>query len=459
MQFDSIFQNDLIIAPITSLSNLSAVAIIRISGFFNPNDFNVLIKFSGPIEPRHQKLVHIVDPDSSLVIDQALLTYFPNPYSFTGEDVLELACHGNPLIVETVINLMQKFFSMRIASPGEFTLRAFKNNKLSLNQVEGLDAILHASSVPMLLQSQKSFSAKFNTSFEKLLGALKKHKMLIDILIDFSDDVSASIYSDFSQSLQECEAAISELYEKVSIPLNILVKPEIVLFGLPNAGKSTLFNNLLGHNRSLVSTIPGTTRDYVSENFSIEGTSFILIDTAGLRDSEDVLEQSGILLAQDKINAAFIRIFVINLSTYDDVLLSQLLTFNPQYIVFTHLDLISSQDLMNLKDKLHSKYKGFELFFSERNDHDFIRNFKLNILERHRTLFRDDPILVARQRSVIQKIRIKFSDYKFEFDHHRDLAILSEFFKMILLEAESLVGVLSVDEVLNEIFSNFCIGK
>jgi tRNA modification GTPase len=273
-----LYSDEPIIACSTCNHANAALAVIRISGFRHLDDFSPFFTHTGPIEPRrvyYTKLFFQAE-----VFDDVCLTYFQGPKSYNGENILELSIHGNTLNTERILKLFIEKANCRLAAPGEFTYRALKNKKLSLSQVEGLDLFLNANSGYALDQGLSLLSGNLQEVYTELYDLFLKHKSALELSIDFGDDIgdeTAKAY--FHSSLLEFKNKFESLHRRV-IPMDHnLLRPEIVLAGLPNSGKSSLFNYLLRQDRAIVSSTPGTTRDYLSESLVIEGVKYQLIDT------------------------------------------------------------------------------------------------------------------------------------------------------------------------------------
>ncbi len=473
---------DPIIACSSGRDSNYGVAILRISGF---DDIASIYKAFEPfapigppsnIQPRKQYFAKLLDGES--LLDEVLFSYFPAPNSYTGENVLELSVHGNQLSISRILDFFCEKFSMRLARPGEFTRRALKNKKLDLTKVEGIDLFLNAKTKYALEAGIKSLSGEIQKDYEELYQTYLKLKASIEIFFDFLEDVGEeSAEANFRASLEKLNIKVKKLFNKTQNNLNHVFSPEIVVSGPPNAGKSTLFNLLLNQDRAIVSNIKGTTRDYISENFEYGGTLYRLIDTAGIRETDDEIEKSGISLALDKSDKAFFKILLIN--PKDEMGDFKLADFD--LVILSHGD---SWDLGKLKlleglgkttvisnllnGPIGPKLDGSAYEISGPIEPEVKLN-KINDLpgfigekvhKKYASLVKDEPNLIPRQREKIKRIYANLSDFnKLVTDSQDDLAIISSELNRIGLEIEELIGVVQPDDVLNYIFSNFCIGK
>jgi tRNA modification GTPase len=476
-----------IIACSTGTSSNSAIAVIRFSGFetlFELQDFFSLDLKKA--KPRFSHLTNVLD--SGVVLDNGLFVFFPKGASFTGENVIELSIHGNQLNIQKIINLFVVKSFFRHAEPGEFSFRALKNQKLTLSQVEGLDLLLNASSNLMLSQGLDILQGDLHSQYLKLYESFLKLKASVELSIDFSEDVGEGESKELlNKSFDDFFTQITSLYHRTQGNIASLLHPEIVLFGQTNAGKSSLFNLLLNHDRSIVSNIAGTTRDYVTENLFIDGTTFNLIDTAGVRESSDPIEQIGIRRALSKVEKSFFKILLINPYEFDSSSLSQLEKHHFDLLIFTHsntsdfhdklsslilnsisADLALEVDLVagsigpaNLTGPMGPGLKsttgsiGPDIFQGG-SIGPVVKNF---IAKKYSIQAAKGPILLERHRQCINSIYLSSHHFLSNINTLTDVAIISSELNLIGNQLSELVGIVAPDDVLNSIFANFCIGK
>jgi tRNA modification GTPase len=476
-----------IIACSTGTNSNTAIALIRLSGFDNLIKLQHFFSFDlTKAKPRYSHLTNIVLNES--VLDNCLMVYFPNTSSFTGENVLELSVHGNQLNVQNIINLFTKDSLFRTAFPGEFSYRALKNNKLSLSQVEGLDLLLNASSNLMLTQGLDILQGDLHAQYVNLHDSFVRLKSSLELSIDFSEDVGDSeIKTMFEKNFNDFFNKISSLFSRTQGNISSLLNPDIVLFGQTNAGKSSLFNLLLKHDRSIVSNIAGTTRDYVSEHIFIDGTNYNLIDTAGVRDSEDPIEQIGINRALSKIEKSFFKILLINPYEFNSSSLGLLSAHHFDLIIFTHAELndfnekllslnLSSfcADFAFLADFHTGSIGPFKtsgpmgprillntgsigpIDFKGGSIEPLVKKF---ISQKFNNFSSNHPILLERHRDCISKIYLKTATFSNNIKDLGDVAVVSSELNLIGNHLSELIGIITPDDVLNSIFANFCIGK
>lgn len=451
-----LYSDDPIIACSTGSQANAAMAVIRISGFKSLDQFKSLFTISGPIEPRKVYYTKLVLQGQ--IFDDLCLTYFEGPRSYNGENILELSVHGNTLNVERILELFLSYGACRMAQPGEFTYRALKNKKLSLSQVEGLDLFLNANSGFALDQGLSLLSGNLHEIYQELFDLFLVHKSSLELSIDFSEDIGeegAKAY--FNSSLENFANKFQTLVKRVQPMEHNLLQPEIVLAGLPNSGKSSLFNLLLSEERAIVSNIAGTTRDYLAETILIEGVKYKLIDTAGIRESKDVIESEGIRRSKMKLGHSFFSILLIN--PFEVVAgLDELVKQDFDLILFTHSDLSGFQEA---KQKLVSAFPklgpiGAVSLINYSSVESMIGAL---VNKKYLRLTKDKPILLERHKLLILQTSQVLHRYQTLSLSESDVAILSHELNALGHCISELVGIVSPDQILNSIFSNFCIGK
>jgi tRNA modification GTPase len=452
-----LYSDEPIIACSTCNHANAALAVLRISGFRDLGSFSPFFSHSGPIEPRRVYYTQLKSSDE--VLDDVCLTFFEGPRSYNGENILEISIHGNTLNTERILKFFIENANCRLASPGEFTYRALKNKKLTLSQVEGLDLFLNANSGYALDQGLSLLSGNLQEIYSELYDLFLKHKSALELSIDFGDDVGQeTAKSYFESSLLDFKKKFDSLHRRV-IPMDHnLLQPEIVLAGLPNSGKSSLFNHLLREERAIVSAIAGTTRDYLSESVVIEGVKYKLIDTAGIREATDLIEAEGIKRTKKKMQHSFFSILLINpLEMREEF--SELAKLHFDAVFFTHKDL---PGFTEAHAQVLERYPQFgptgavDLLHEEAIFEDVLNQ---SINKKYLDLTKDKPILLYRHKLLISKISKQLDNYVKLSTYETDVAIISHELNTLAALLSELLGIVSPDQILNSIFSNFCIGK
>ncbi|MDC0945284.1 tRNA uridine-5-carboxymethylaminomethyl(34) synthesis GTPase MnmE [Candidatus Pelagibacter sp.] len=432
---------------------VSGVAIVRISGPEASNVIESLTSKEIP-SPRTATLRKINYINTSELIDEGIIIWFPGPESYTGEDMAEIHVHGGKAVVLALQKEIAKIKNCRLAEAGEFTKLAFQNGKINLLKAESIADLISAETEIQRLQAVKIMKGKSSQKFNELREKLLKILSFVEAKIDFPeedlpDENLKKIKKDSLDVLKEINKILND--QKVGEIIREGFK--IAIVGPTNAGKSSLLNNLSNREAAIVSEIAGTTRDVVETHLNIDGYPVIISDTAGIRDSKDEIEKKGIKLSLKKAENADLKLVVVEAKSIDlSGFLSDLLKNNailvvnksdllkekldPEISKFNHV-LISLKDNLNI-DKLISKIKNYlkEKFISEEDI--------LITRERHR------------QHLVQCAVHLKnFSDKndKKDFDKAaEDLRLATRHLGMI-------VGKVDVEEILGSIFNDFCIGK
>ena len=481
--------NKPIIACSTGNSSNTAIAVIRFSGFKNLFDLQPFFSFNlTKVKKRYSHLTNIIFKNA--VIDNVILIFFPEGESYTGENVLEISVHGNQLNISRILDLFTTHSLFRLAYPGEFTYRALKNNKLSLSQVEGLDMLLNANSSLMLSQGLDLLQGELHNQYMKLYNSFIQLKSAVEISIDFSDDLGDEETKVlFNKSYTEFTKILNSLHARTQGNISSLLSPEVVLFGQTNAGKSSLFNLLIQENRSIVSNIAGTTRDYISEIININGSNFKLVDTAGIRDTNDLIEGIGIDRSFMLLDRSFFKILLINPFELNHTTFSKFNSINFDLVIISHSDKdnfstyfskINFSDLQFINivaanfltgsiepvslngpiEPVDSSINNAPIEPKRKSLSGSIEPFLLNEIEnKFKKLTVNNPILNERHRECINKIYLRNIDLSSKIRHLNDVAILSSEVNIFSTYLSDLIGIISPDDVLNSIFSNFCIGK
>lgn len=292
----------------------SGIGVIRLSGEGALAIFRKLTVGDADLEPRHATLAGIVDPSTSELIDEAVATYFKAPHSFTGEDVIEISCHGSPVLLRRVIDICLHL-NARLAEPGEFTLRALANGKIDLSQAEAIRDLIDSNSIALTRQAVRQLRGEFSHRLQPLKDKLLDVIIVLESALEFvEDDLPEAQTERLAGDLREVSYALGRLASTYKSGKLLREGLRVALVGRPNVGKSSLFNALLGQDRAIVTEIPGTTRDQIHESFTIRDIPVSLIDTAGLRETIDTVETIGVERARRAMADADVVVVVLDAS-------------------------------------------------------------------------------------------------------------------------------------------------
>jgi tRNA modification GTPase len=498
-----------IVACSSSTSSNAAIGMIRLSGFHSLEVFEK--RFNVPvakIKPRYAHLVTIYSRAGEK-LDEGIVVYFPAPKSYTGENILEITVHGGQLNINKILHSFTDSGDFRLASAGEFTWRALKNKKLSLTQIEGLDLFLHATSEAALVQGLDTLHGQLHREYLALHTAYLKFKTAIELLIDFSDDFGEeNAVQNLQRSFSVLAVQVEALYARTKGNINALLLPEIVIVGRTNAGKSSLFNSLCRTNRAIVSEIPGTTRDYITESICIEGTHYHLVDTAGARKSRNLIEKEGIRRAKERLATSFYTILVVNPFQNDVPLPDFPKDFIFDALVFTHADIKGFSERVASLKKCPSAREIFKISLMPQGC-DFsgsiepksqagsiepksqagsieprsqagsieprsqagsiepdlavpmtvVDQITRDISGKYKDEAQKNPILIHRHQDLLRQADERIKEIQGLMASPTDAGILSAESGVLGGVIEELIGIITPEDVLKTIFENFCIGK
>lgn len=468
-------QNDTIIAIATAAGS-GAIAVIRISG---PESISLASESfrtqSGKkIEKQESHTVHLGNVvDGKRILDNALLTIFKNPRSYTGEDVVEISCHGSQFIQQEILNL---FLSKgcRMAKPGEFTLRAFLNGKMDLSQAEAVADLIASDNAAAHQMAMQQMRGGFSSELSQLRAELLNFASLIELELDFAEeDVAFANRDDFSELIDRIIKVLKSLIDSFAVG-NVLKKGiPVAIIGEPNVGKSTLLNALLNEDRAIVSEVAGTTRDSIEDEISIAGIGFRFIDTAGIRETQDVVESIGIKKTFEKVAQAQLVLFVINSKDVIDKPESILkLKFEvdkihqnfPDKSLVVVANKIDGLDIIE-KNKLKSDLDNIEntesilISAKEKTGLEELKT-KLSSFVNTGALKNHDTIITnSRHFDALQKALKEIFEVKKGLNDNKSGDLLAIDIRQALYHFGEITGEISNDELLGNIFVNFCIGK
>jgi tRNA modification GTPase len=449
------YTKDTIVAIATPQGN-GGIGIVRISG---TDALEIAQKLTQKtLKPRYATFCNIYNNQET--IDQAIAIFFNSPFSYTGEDVVEIQAHGNPFILNLIIKTAIKH-GARMAKAGEFTERAFLNNKIDLAQAEAVADIINASSEIAAKSAAKSLQGNFSKEINNLLEKLIYLRIYVEASIDFpEEEINFLEDQKIHNSLEQIYSTILEIRNNCKQGAILAEGITLILVGKPNAGKSSLLNALAGKDSAIVTSIAGTTRDIVKEHIQINGVPMHIIDTAGLRDSNDIIESEGIKRAITKIQEADQVLFVTDDYTNSKVKFSDIKEIIPEFyeqipkgidITYVHNKIDLLQDIPENHDN--------HIYISAENNIG-IDKLKEHILKKVGYTNQNESIYTARERHVTA-INDAFKHINLAKDQLKlgNGELLAEELLIVQENLNSITGEFSSDDLLGEIFSSFCIGK
>ena len=441
------------IYALSSGPGVSGVAIIRISGLDASKAITLLTGKSLP-QPRVASLRKINNISTSELIDEGIIIWFPGPESYTGEDMAEIHIHGGKAIILALQNELSKIENFRLAEPGEFTKIAFQNGKINLLKAEGVADLISAETEIQRLQAVKIMRGKSAKKFDDLRERLIKLLSFVEAKIDFpEEDLPDENIQQIKKDATEVLNQVKKILDDKKVGEIIREGFKIAIVGPTNAGKSSLLNNLSNRDVAIVSEIAGTTRDVIEAHLNIDGYPVIISDTAGIRNSKDEIEKKGIKLSLDRAENADLKLVVVDAKSIDlSGFLNDLLKDNA-ILVVNKSDLIKSelgQEVTKLDHVLVSLKENLNL-----------DKLILKIKNRLKTKFiMNEDILITRERHRQHLVQCLDNLTNFlEKNDKKDFDKAAEDLRLATRNLGMIVGKVDVEEILGNIFNDFCIGK
>ncbi|MBO7508685.1 MAG: tRNA uridine-5-carboxymethylaminomethyl(34) synthesis GTPase MnmE [Alphaproteobacteria bacterium] len=449
--------NDTIFA-LSSGHSKSGVAVIRISGDNLENFAHRLISPSpakggtagsgGVVVPRRAYFTNLTD-DTNEIIDQCVVIYFAAPHSFTGQDVIEIQCHGAPAVINKIFEFLGTH-DMRIATPGEFSRRAFYNGKMDLSDADGLAALLDAQTDKQRAAALKSMMGGDGEIYANWRDQMLDISAYIFAMTDYApDDLPPNIFDTVLQRIKTLYTAVSAALAKYNTARAIRSGINIAVVGETNVGKSSLFNRILGTARAIVSDIPGTTRDVVSANLDIDGFLVNLADTAGIRETTDSVERIGIERTNTEIANADIVLHVINANNSPSLAKEWRVAPDGvvEILVVNKSDITESRDIPNA------------IYVSARDGRGMDKLLRA-ITERIRDITGNGESVLMINARTYDLLKTTANELKNALEKtNGDFDIMSEHVRYAADAIGKILGTIGTDEVINQTFSQLCLGK
>lgn len=451
--------DDTIVALATA-HGVSAIGVIRLSGNKAIEIINAIFPYKDLTLEKGNTLHVGLLRDNDQLLDEVVLSLFRAPRSYTGEDTVEISTHGSPFIQERVINACIRH-GARLAKPGEFTQRAFLKGKLDLTQAEAVADLIASNTAASHQTALHNIRGGFSDVLKKLREQLISFSALIELELDFSqEDVEFADRTQLKKLISEIETVIAELLHSFRLGNVIKNGVKVAIVGKPNAGKSTLLNTLLNENRAIVSEIAGTTRDTIEEVINIDGILFRLIDTAGIRDSEDVIEAIGVEKSREKMREADIVLYLFDVMTETpgelEAALLQLQEVNPRYL------LIGNKSDQLEASSLSHKYSGIEALYISAKTHEHVDFLKTSLVDKviQGQVNTESTIVTnARHYEALQQVAKSIHDVQHGMSNQLPGDLLALDIRRALYYLGEITGQVTNEDQLDFIFSKFCIGK
>ncbi len=424
----------------------SGVAVVRISGSNAFLCLDKLIKKS--VNHRKAELRELIDPITNLVIDKAIILTFPGPNSFTGEDVIELHIHGSHAVINIIIKTLSNFTNFRLANPGEFAKRAFLNGKMDLTAAEGLSDLIEAETLVQQQQAMRQMQGQLANIYEDWKNRIIKIMAFIEAYLDFPDeDIPKDIVLEIEEKILRLKTDIAKHLDDKQRGEIIRRGIHVAILGAPNVGKSSLLNYLAKKEVAIVSNIAGTTRDVIEVNLDLSGYQVIIADTAGIRESEDVIEQEGVKRALIKAENSDIKIIMLSAEdpeSFKDEILSK--QDSSSIILINKID--KKSDFKKIDNAIEISLlnnQSLELFLNE-----------ITKLIKEKFSLSQDPVITReRHRYHLNRCLESLNFFSLE----QSLELCAEDLRIAARSLGQIVGNIDVETILDEVFSSFCIGK
>ena len=454
------------IMALSTATGAGAIALIRLSGTNAIDITETVFKARSGKRLKDQKShsIHLGDIiNNKSVIDEVLVSIFKNPHSYTGEDVIEISCHGSPFIQQEIMKLLIEQ-GAETAKPGEFTLRAFLNGKMDLSQAEAVADLISSENEASHQLAIQQMRGGFSSEIKNLRQELLNFASLIELELDFAEeDVAFADRKQLEDLLLKIQAVLKNLLDSFALGNVIKKGVPIAIVGAPNVGKSTLLNCLLNEDKAIISDIAGTTRDSIEDEITLDGICFRFIDTAGIRETEDTIEKIGIQKTFDKIDLAAYVLHLIDPSDFKEnylELLKELEAFKSKY-PNKKLILVFNKEDQNLSTDIPDEIANYPTVSISAKMNSNIDRL-INLLTNH---FKINP---TQDQSIVTNSRHYGSLYAAQkevtaiqngLSNELSGDLLAIDLRQALFHLGEITGEVTNDELLGNIFANFCIGK
>lgn len=451
--------NDTIVAQSTPQGK-GAIAIIRLSGKDSIKIVNSLFpsKDLTKVDTHTIHYGNIEYKDS--IIDEVLVSVFKEPNSYTKENIVEISCHGADFIIKKILSLTIKL-GARVADKGEFTFRSFLSGNMDLSQAEAVSDLISSNSENSHKIAINHIKGVFSNKIKKLRKDLINLSSLLELELDFSEeDVEFANRNQLEKLLNEILSFNNVLLE--SYKLNNVIKDgiNVLILGKPNVGKSTILNGLIEEDKAIISDIPGTTRDVLDDTITVGGNLLRFIDTAGIRETEDKIEQIGIKKALNQVDNASLILYVIDLNNTD--LKSLTSESNSKFLKNKNVIYVGNKSDLKIEKEVNSYFKKNDLLMISANKSNDLSNLKDKIdLFISRNLVNEESSVMINERhfTSLTNVNESINNVKKNLNNKSNTDLLAMDIKYALNHLGEITGEVTNDEILGNIFSKFCIGK
>jgi len=454
------------IMALSTASGAGAIAVIRLSGSEAIGLTESVFKARSGKLLMNQKShsIHLGDIiHQNTVIDEVLVSVFKNPHSYTGEDVIEISCHGSPYIQQQIIKILIEQ-GAQTAKPGEFTLRAFLNGKMDLSQAEAVADLIASENEASHKLAIQQMRGGFSSEIKNLRQELLNFASLIELELDFAEeDVAFADRKQLESLLLKIQAVLKNLLDSFALGNVIKKGVPIAIVGPPNVGKSTLLNCLLNEDKAIISDIAGTTRDSIEDEITLEGVCFRFIDTAGIRETEDTIEKIGIKKTREKIELASFVFHLVDPTEFlknRNPLTTELRAFKSQYPDKKLLVVFNKKD-QNHTFKIPEQIQGYQsVSISAKMNSNIDVLIELLTVHFKLNLTQDQSIVTnSRHYGSLYAAQKEVTAIQNGLSNGLSGDLLSIDLRQALFHLGEITGEVTNDELLGNIFANFCIGK
>lgn len=446
------------IAAVATASGRGGVGIVRVSGPLAKSIAHSVLGFFP--RRRHAHYANFMNVSGD-VIDQGIGLFFESPHSFTGEDVLELQGHGGPVVLDQLLQSVISY-GARLAKPGEFSEQAFLNQKLDLTQAEAIADLINAESAQAARCAIRSLQGEFSTHIHKIVDQLIQLRIYVEAAIDFpEEEIDFLSQSHVVHDTKMLLGALESLLKNAERGALISEGISVVIAGAPNVGKSSLLNYLAGRERAIVTDIAGTTRDVLREKIILDGLPLHIFDTAGLRETDDIVEQEGIRRARIAIEEADLILYMTDISSSKSIntvlsdLSTTILNTIPSILIINKIDL--EQHPPTTIESIDHRH-CIRISVKERWGLEALSD-KIKEIAGYTTSA--EGYFIARRRHVdaLNQAKRYIEEGLKQLEHHHAPELFAEDLRLAQETLNSITGVFTSDDLLGEIFSSFCIGK